>query len=322
MRGILYCIAFILKTGQREHLLRFAGLITDCISSIPQPCTESNSLSRKLIAKIRQRISLCYLKPRIASWRYQRGNRSLINTLGASNSTATLLNMDESTDEIYVDESVEQVIGELMEGLQDRDTIVRWSCAKGVGRITDRLPKDFAQDVIDGVLDLFSENIIHKINGISIDAVSDSTWHGACLALAELARRGLLLPEKLDTVIPWVTVALKFDQRRGSHSVGAHVRDAACYVCWSFARAYAPEVMTPYVHILAKELVIVSVFDREVNIRRASSASFQENVGRQGIFPNGIDIIVIADYMAVGNRSNSFLEVACQIGAYNLLVGI
>ena len=28
--------------------------------------------------------------------------------------------------------------------------------------------------------------------------------------------------------------------RRGAHSVGAHVRDAACYVCWAFARAYAP----------------------------------------------------------------------------------
>ena len=28
----------------------------------------------------------------------------------------------------------------------------------------------------------------------------------------------------------------------GAHSVGAHVRDAGCYVCWAFARAYAPGV--------------------------------------------------------------------------------
>jgi tubulin-specific chaperone D len=315
MRGILFCISTILKTGQRETLLKYAPFISECIAAIPQHCIDTNSLSRKLVAKIHQRIALCYLKPRIASWRYQRGNRSLLNTLGSKATINNTLDTAEEED-IYVDESVEAVIGELMEGLQDRDTIVRWSCAKGVGRITDRLPKDFAQDVIDGVLDLFSENIIQSASGMSIDAVADSTWHGACLALAEFARRGLLLPAKLDIVIPWVALALKFDQRRGSHSVGAHVRDAACYVCWSFARAYAPEVMTAYVHILAKELVIVSVFDREVNIRRASSASFQENVGRQGIFPNGIDIIVIADYMAVGNRGNSFLQVAKQIGAY------
>jgi tubulin-specific chaperone D len=75
--------------------------------------------------------------------------------------------------------------------------------------------------------------------------------------------------------------ALKFDLRRGNYSIGSHVRDAACYVCWSFARAYAPEVLAPHVPELANSLVVISVFDREVNVRRASSAAFQENVGRQ-----------------------------------------
>ena len=69
--------------------------------------------------------------------------------------------------------------------------------------------------------------------------------------------------------------------KRGSHSIGAHVRDAACYVCWSFARAYAPSVLESFVGNIAKNLVVVSVFDREINVRRASSAAFQENVGRQ-----------------------------------------
>lgn len=59
------------------------------------------------------------------------------------------------------------------------------------------------------------------------------------------------------------------------------MRDSACYVCWSFARAYAPHIMEPFVRELAQNLVVVSVFDREINVRRASSAAFQENVGRQ-----------------------------------------
>lgn len=102
------------------------------------------------------------------------------------------------------------------------------------------------------------------------------------MGLAELARRGLLLPERLPTVAPLVVRALEYDVRRGPcrwgvyqqlgvclHgsggvarlcrcvcgtflerglppmrcSVGAHVRDAAAYVCWAFARAYSPEAL-------------------------------------------------------------------------------
>lgn len=75
---------------------------------------------------------------------------------------------------------------------------------------------------------------------------TDGAWHGGCLALAELGRRGLLLPARLpqvppDTwhltqVVPHVLAALVYDQRRGNFSVGSHIRDSACYVCWAFAR--------------------------------------------------------------------------------------
>lgn len=74
-------------------------------------------------------------------------------------------------------------------------------------------------------------------------AESDAAWHGGCLALAELARRCLLLPHRLPALAPIITAALRYDVRRGPHSVGAHVRDAAAYVCWGFARAYEPHLL-------------------------------------------------------------------------------
>lgn len=70
--------------------------------------------------------------------------------------------------------------------------------------------------------------------------------------------------------------------QRGQSSVGAHVRDAACYTFWAFARAYAPAILKPYVPELSPSIVVASLFDREVNCRRAASAAFQECVGRQG----------------------------------------
>lgn len=127
----------------------------------------------------------------------------------------------------------------LLAGLADADTVIRWSAAKGIGRITNRLPRTFAGDVVDSIRDLF------------VSERDDAAWHGGCLVLAELARRGLLLPARLDDITPVVVRALRYDVRRGTTSVGMHVRDAACYVCWAFARAYAPAELARHVSALA-----------------------------------------------------------------------
>jgi hypothetical protein len=44
------------------------------------------------------------------------------------------------------------VLDKVLTSLSDTDTVVRWSAAKGVGRITMRLPKLYADDVVGAVL--------------------------------------------------------------------------------------------------------------------------------------------------------------------------
>ena len=100
-----------------------------------------------------------------------------------------------------------------------------------MGRITQRLDKELAEEIVENLLGLFTPN------------EGDYTWHGGCLAIGELSRRGLLLPEKLKDVFPILFKALLFDQNQGNYSVGAHVRDSACYVAWAFARAYEPSLI-------------------------------------------------------------------------------
>lgn len=147
----------------------------------------------------------------------------------------------------------------------------------------------------------------------------DGAWHGASLALAELARRGVLLPQRLPDAVECVANALKYDIRKGTYSIGSHVRDAACYACWSFARAYEPSLLLPWLkQVLAPAMLVNCVFDRELNCRRAASAAFQENVGRQGRtnFPNGIDLLTKADYFSVANLRHAYLDVSVFVAKY------
>lgn len=88
-------------------------------------------------------------------------------------------------------------------------------------------------------------------------------------------------------------------------------------MCWAFARAYEPSLMKQFVNRIAAGLLITTVFDREINCRRAASAAFQESVGRLRTFPHGIDILTKADFFSVGSRTHSYLEISDYIAQYN-----
>ncbi|EPY28129.1 hypothetical protein AGDE_10536 [Angomonas deanei] len=144
----------------------------------------------------------------------------------------------------------------------------------------------------------------------------DMSWHGGLLAFAELCRRGVLPAAYLEEVVPVIAKGLAFDWSKGTYSVGAHVRDAASYVCWSLARAYDAADIEPHVYRLSVTLVITSLFDREVNVRRAASAAFQECVGRLGNFPHGIDLVTTMDFFSLSSLKSSYLEVAPKVAQF------
>ncbi|XP_046638858.1 tubulin-specific chaperone D-like [Daphnia pulicaria] len=220
-KGVLSTLAGVFKHGQREQMMEHAHAV----------------LLKKPLVKLTQRIGLIFLKPRVASWRYQRGSRSLAANLQQSQpvETKAAISVNDEDDHDYdVPEEIEEVLNEILQALRDKNREVQYSAAKGIGRLTSRLSKNFADQ-------------------------SDMAWHGGCLALAELARRGLLLPQRLSSVLSFVEQAMLYDELRGNFSVGSAVRDAACYLCW--ARSYDPSLLQPFVHQLAKALVITTVFD-------------------------------------------------------------
>ncbi|KAJ1925505.1 hypothetical protein IWQ60_004517 [Tieghemiomyces parasiticus] len=333
INGVLRSLNFAFKLGERRRLVTVIPLIEPLLADLAARESLARQVAtRKLVTKLVQRVGLTCLPPQVASWRYQLGRRSLEANLvtgaegqSSRNSpiTESQLPAAEPTDnDMTYEGELETVIDLLLTALRDSDTVVRWSAAKGVGRVTFRLPLVLAQDVVQCVLNLFLEDVPAAAEAqsdpirLDVRGVSEATWHGACLALAELARKGLLLPDQLRAGLPFVVRALHFDVKRGSHSVGSNIRDAASYVLWSFARAYSQEVLAEWAHLLARSLIVVALFDREIHVRRAASAAFQEHVGRNGLFPHGIDLMTSADYFSLSNIRHAYLNVAAQVARF------
>ncbi|SNX81662.1 related to Tubulin-folding cofactor D [Melanopsichium pennsylvanicum] len=317
--GILQALCEILKTSEpafvSEHIADIQAIL-DVYDTPENAVLVGNALVLKYQTKLVGRLAAKIVPPRS---RRRHGNKVLVlgyNT--ASSFQDTEAEVDDEEDESDVPEETEYFISYLIEALQHKDTIVRYSAAKGLARLCDRLPTSFLTQVVEAIISLFQINIPDLNEGAKdLSSVSEHTWQGTCMALAELSRRGLLHGDMLSEALPWILKALLFDVRRGAHSVGANVRDAACYVVWALARSNDVESIRPHAMELAKRLVAVATLDRDVSIRRAASAAFQESVGRLGLFPHGIDVIRMTDFYAVSVRRSAFLECSVKVAGFD-----
>jgi hypothetical protein len=181
--GSLKCIAAIFKYGKREDLLPYtsATLATLLGDNDKALCAELQlTLVRKFQVKILQRVGMAFFKVKIAAWRYQRGSRILLENVNkqqqltpSSNESSASLKAGEKKQSGVDDEEeekipfeIEEIIEQIFTALKDKDTIVRWSAAKGIGRIANRLPKLMAEDIFANLIDMFAF------------VEDDSAWHG------------------------------------------------------------------------------------------------------------------------------------------------
>jgi hypothetical protein len=323
MTGLYSSLHHIFKVLLREDLLKVISRIYYSLFKHEVKCLAySIGTVRHHRTRLAQRMALTILPPKSCSWMHKRTKKSLLDnfkgTLDVSliqtnvaifTKTALSKSKDRAApedegleDDVDLD-ILEELIGFIFDSLKDKDTVIRWTAAKSIGRITQRLDLDLANDIVNEIVDTF----LHA---------GENEWHGGLMALGELSRRGLLLPENLSRIIHILKKGLVFEVAQGTYTTGANVRDAACYVAWAFSRAFEPEILQPFVHDLAASLLLCALYDKDASCRRAAAAAFQENVGRQGNFPRGIEIITEADYFSLGVKQNAYLLVSIFVANY------
>ncbi|KAG0666856.1 hypothetical protein C6P46_003566 [Rhodotorula mucilaginosa] len=200
-----------------------------------------------------------------------------------------------------VSEEVEVIVGELIEGLAHPDSIPRYTSAKYLARISLQSPPDLAIQVVETVLAEFENALLDDAQ-----KQGEGRVQGACLALGEMARCGVLarLPaaEKDDVVkrvLGNTLQALRYDHLSALHVVGASVRDSAAYVLWSLARTMpASSIDVTDAQKLAEHLLCTACLDRE------------------GIFSHGISSLRATDFYTVSVRYRAYLLGAVEVASY------
>ena len=229
-------------------------------------------------------------------------------------------------------EVLEEVIEFLLEALADGDTPVRYGASKALSLITLKLDSEMAEEAVEAILGSLNENVYWQGTKRNLSGVNPLRWHGLTLTLSHLLYRRAISITQLPDVLNALLLSLGFEQRSPTGgSIGTNVRDAACFGIWALSRRYTTKdllaVDTASVRasehrkafsvpqVLAIELVIVACLDPAGNIRRGSSAALQELIGRHpNMIEEGIPLVQIVDFHAVGLRQRAMCDVAIKAG--------
>ena len=90
LSGVLATLSAIFKHGKREDVVVFASSILSHLSACDLAHSTSSQL-RKLHIKLTQWLGVTFLPPRVATWRYQRGGRSIGEALLTTRSSQTVV---------------------------------------------------------------------------------------------------------------------------------------------------------------------------------------------------------------------------------------
>lgn len=131
LSGVLESLNFFFKHGKREDVVGMAPRVLSALGAC-SPVVQGNTQLRKLHTKVAKWLGITFMPPRVAKWRYQRGGRSLEEALAATPTAPPTQKEEEEEEEGYeVPPELEEVLGWLLTAIRDRETVVRWTAARG-----------------------------------------------------------------------------------------------------------------------------------------------------------------------------------------------
>lgn len=195
--GCLFSLSSFLKICPRNDCLQTVDVAFQFLNVAREDLVgQENSALRKLLCKCYTRLGIVLLPVNSSpNWKYSISNPDSFFQLP-----------DDSNEEVHI--YLEVIVDFLLSSVSDIDSFVRWSAAKGLAKIISRLPWNLAEQVIDAIIELMTENMfLNPIeNTVNISITSPLVWHGAILFFAKLAGAGLIKYSKCLHILPLIEV--------------------------------------------------------------------------------------------------------------------
>lgn len=182
-------------------------------------------------------------------------------------------------------DSMEDIISWLLSHLDSQFTEFRFAVAHSYSKIVEYIIKEIGDpEMMRDLIQSRVEEAVVLLRESTWDIIDIDILHSYLLIIAELAKHIVkYIPELCEDISSDILAhTSKFQQKRLNQIKGSQIRDASNFICWSFARCKSipPKIITD----IFLSLLVSSLFDRDLIIRKSANAALQEVLGRHGSF--------------------------------------
>lgn len=211
---------------------------------------------------------------------------------------------------------VEDIISFYLSHLNNRLTEYRFALAHSFCKVLTALIDDIEDnDTALQLVETCIDQVKVALQETSPAVVEHDALHTNLLIIAEMSNViSVSWPQLLEVIAEEIVpFASRFEQVRMKEIKGSQIKDASNYICWSLARSTripAVDMSAGVMKTIFLNLLMCSMFDRDLVVRRSANAALQEVLGRCFSSANILDnqTIVGLIELPVLNLVESFME--------------
>ena len=194
-----------------------------------------------------------------------------------------------------VSDIVNNLIHDIMNLRLDKfDTDLRYAMAKSLSGVSLQLllqAVNYQHQVIDYLISqLGIPDLTTQFENITIDSdqITIPKYHTILLFLGYNCLNKTMPFSFIPKIMSIVHKTLFVEQRRFNTTIGSQIRDSSAFILWALCRSMKPNEFQNYMRgsrmmeTIFHDLLLLTIFDNDLTIRRCGIAVIQEFVGRFG----------------------------------------